>query len=156
MWHSLLLRTPILGPILKKINLAKITRNLSSLMKTDIPIVQTFQIISRTIGNVIFRNSLTQTAEELKKGSGIANTLMHYPKLYPPVVSQMVAVGEESGTLDTISEEIAKFYEEDVDQIMSNLTSILEPVIILVLGAAVAGIVVAVILPIYSLTDQIN
>lgn len=155
-WHKFLLRLPIIGPILKKINLARFTRNLSSLLKTDIPIVQTFQIISRTIGNVVFRQSLERTAEELKKGSSVAKVLMTTPKLYPPVVSQMVAVGEESGTLDTISEEIAKFYEEEVDQIMANLTSILEPILILVLGAGVAGIVVAVILPIYSLTDQIN
>ncbi len=156
LWHSLLLNTPILGPIIKKINLARFTRNLSSLLRTDIPIVQTFQIISKTIGNVVFRASLEKTAEELKKGSGIAKVLMTTPKLYPPVVSQMIAVGEESGTLDTISEEIAKFYEEDVDQVMSNLTSVLEPILILLLGGGVGGIVVAVILPIYSLTDQIN
>lgn len=156
LWHALLLNTPILGPIIKKINLARFTRNLSSLLRTDIPIVQTFQIISKTIGNVIFRASLEKTAEELKKGSGIAKVLMTTPKLYPPVVSQMIAVGEESGTLDTISEEIAKFYEEDVDQVMSNLTSVLEPILILLLGGGVGGIVVAVILPIYSLTDQIN
>lgn len=156
LWHQLLLKTPILGPIIKKINLARLTRNLSSLLRTDIPIVQTFQIIAKTIGNVVFRTSLERTAEELKKGSSIAKVLMTSPQLYPPVVSQMVSVGEESGTLDTISEEIAKFYEEEVDQIMSNLTSILEPVLILLLGGGVGGIVVAVILPIYSLTDQIN
>lgn len=156
LWHGLLLKTPILGPIIKKINLARFTRNLSSLLRTDIPIVQTFQIIAKTIGNVVFRASLDRTADELKKGSSIAKVLMASPQLYPPVVSQMVAVGEESGTLDTISEEIAKFYEEEVDQVMSNLTSILEPILILLLGGGVGGIVVAVILPIYSLTDQIN
>lgn len=156
LWHRLLLRLPIIGPIIKKINLARFTRNLSSLLKTDIPIVQTFQIIAKTIGNVVFRGALERTAEELKKGSSIAKVLIATPQLFPPVVSQMVAVGEESGTLDTISEEIAKFYEEEVDQVMSNLTSILEPVLILLLGGGVGGIVVAVILPIYSLTDQIN
>lgn len=156
LWHLLLLRLPIVGPILKKINLAHFTRTLSSLLKTDIPIVQTFQIIAKTMGNVVFRKSLNETAEELKKGSSIAKVLTAYTKLYPPVVSQMVSVGEESGTLDMISEEIAKFYEEEVDQVMSNLTSILEPILILLLGAGVGGIVVAVILPIYSLTDQIN
>ena len=156
LWHRFLLKLPIVGPIIKKINLARFTRNLSSLMKTDIPIVQTFQIIAKTIGNVAFRESLQRTAEELKKGSSIAKVLMTTHQLNPPVVSQMVAVGEESGTLDTISEEIAKFYEEDVDQVMSNLTAVLEPVLILLLGGGVGGIVVAVILPIYSLTDQIN
>ncbi len=156
LWHLLLLRAPIIGPILKKINLARFTRTLSSLLRTDIPIVQTFHIIAKTMGNVVFRKSLNETAEELKKGSSIAKVLTKYTKLYPPVVAQMVSVGEESGTLDTISEEIAKFYEEEVDQVMSNLTSILEPVLILILGGGVGGIVVAVILPIYSLTDQIN
>ncbi len=156
LWHAFLLRSPIIGPILKKINLARFTRTLSSLLRTDIPIVQTFQIIAKTMGNAIFRKSLEETAEELKKGSSIAKVLTRYTRLYPPVVAQMVSVGEESGTLDTISEEIAKFYEEEVDQVMSNLTSILEPILILVLGAGVGSIVVAVILPIYSLTDQIN
>jgi type IV pilus assembly protein PilC len=156
LWHLLLLRAPIIGPILKKINLARFTRTLSSLLRTDIPIVQTFQIIAKTMGNAVFRKSLNETAEELKKGSSISKVLISYPKLYPPVVAQMVSVGEESGTLDTISEEIAKFYEEEVDQVMSNLTSILEPILILILGGGVGGIVVAVILPIYSLTDQIN
>ncbi|MEK7631298.1 MAG: type II secretion system F family protein, partial [Patescibacteria group bacterium] len=156
LWHALLLTLPIMGPIIKKINLARFTRNLSSLLRTDIPIVQTFQIIAKTIGNAVFRASLEKTAEELKKGSSISKVLITTPKLYPPVVAQMIAVGEESGTLDTISEEIAKFYEEEVDQVMSNLTSIMEPVLILLLGGGVGGIVVAVILPIYSLTDQIN
>ncbi|MFA6042571.1 MAG: type II secretion system F family protein [Patescibacteria group bacterium] len=155
-WHSFLLQLPILAPIMKKINLAKFTRNLSSLLKTDIPIVQTFQIISKTLGNDSYRRALEHTAEMLKKGANISKVLAQSPKLFPPIVVQMIAVGEESGTLDTISEEIANFYEEDVDQIMSNLTSILEPILILLLGAGVAGMVVAVILPIYSLSDQIT
>jgi type IV pilus assembly protein PilC len=155
-WHTLLLSAPIIGPILKKINLARFTRNLSSLLKTDIPIVQTFHIIAKTIGNVIYRESLNRTADELKKGASIAKILGVYPKLYPPVVTQMISVGEESGTLDTIADEIANFYEEDVDQVMANLTSILEPVLILLLGAGVAGMVIAVILPIYSMSDVIN
>ncbi|RJO59311.1 type II secretion system F family protein [Candidatus Parcubacteria bacterium] len=156
LWHKFLLWLPIFGPIMKKINLARFTRNLSSLLKTDIPIVQTFQIISRTIGNVIFKDSLEKTANSLKKGSSIASTLSGFNQLYPPIVTQMISVGEESGSLDSICEEIAKFYEEEVDQIMSNLTAILEPVLILILGAGVGGIVVAVILPIYSLSDQIS
>jgi type IV pilus assembly protein PilC len=155
-WHTFLLKMPIIGPILKKINLAKFTRNLSSLMKTDIPIVQTFQIIAKTIGNVIYRESMQKTAEELKKGASIAKTMEKFHFLFPPVVTQMISVGEESGTLDTISEEIANFYEEDVDQVMANLTSILEPILILILGVGVAALVVAVILPIYSLSSVIN
>jgi type IV pilus assembly protein PilC len=155
-WHNLLLSVPIIGPILKKINLAKFTRNLSSLLKTDIPIVQTFTIIAKTLGNVIYRESLNRTADELKKGASISKILGAYPKLYPPVVTQMISVGEESGTLDTIADEIANFYEEDVDQVMANLTSILEPVLILILGAGVGAMVIAVILPIYSMSDVIN
>lgn len=154
-WHKLELKLPILSTIIKKVNLARFSRSLNSLLETDIPIVKTFEIIAKTLGNVHYRNAVKEAAEKLKTGATVQKCLEKYPDLFTPIILQMIAVGEESGTLDTISEEIASFYEEEVDQTMSNLANIIEPVLMLVLGVGVAVIVAAVILPIYSLSQAI-
>lgn len=154
-WHSFLLKLPIIAPILKKINLAKFARTFSSLIKTDIPVVQSFQITASTLGNALYREAIDKAAESVKKGVQMSNVLGQYPKLFPPLVVQMVLVGEETGTIDTILDELALFYEDDVDRTMSNLTTILEPILILLLGAGVGGLAVSIILPIYSLTQNI-
>jgi type IV pilus assembly protein PilC len=150
-----MLKLPIISPIIKKINLAKFSRSLSSLLKTDIDIIQTFHIISRTLGNVHYRNAMLEAGDQLKTGNSIVSVLEKRSDLFPPIVTQMFAVGEESGTLDNISEEIANFYEEEVDETLGNLATIIEPILILLLGAGVAGIAIAVILPIYSLSEAI-
>lgn len=155
LYHKILLKAPIISPIIKNINLARFTRTLSSLLKTDIPIVQTFQIISKTLGNVHYANVMLVIAEKVKQGVSIVKTLEEEKALFPPIVTQMIAVGEESGTLDTISEEVANFYEDSVDQTMANLATIIEPIIMLILGAGVAFLAVSIILPIYSLSEAI-
>lgn len=155
-YDAVILSAPIAGPIVKKINLARFTRSLSSMLATDIPIIQSFHIIGRTLGSVHYRQSIEDASQALKTGASIAKVLARYPKLYPPLVQQMVSVGEESGTLDEVSGELAIFYEEEVDQTMGNLATIIEPVLLLVLGVAVAGMAVAILLPMYNLTEQIN
>jgi len=152
-YHRILLKLPIISGIIKKINLARFTRTLSSLLKTDIPIVQSFQIISRTLGNVHYKQAMLETADKVKRGVSIVKSLEENTDLFPPVVTQMIAVGEESGTLDTISDEVAQFYEADVDQTMGNLSVIIEPILMIVLGAAVAVLALAVIMPMYSLVE---
>lgn len=156
MFDAMLLHAPIAGPILRKINLARFTRNLSSMLATDIPIIQTFQVIGRTMTSVHYRRSIDDASQALRSGSSIAKVLERNPELYPPLIQQMVSVGEESGTLDEVSAELANFFEEEVDQTMSNLSTIIEPVLLLVLGAAVAGMAVAILLPIYNLSEQIS
>lgn len=148
--------TPILGPIIKKINLARFTRNLSSMMATDIPIIQAFQIIAKTLGNQLYRESIDQASQALRTGANISKVLERYPNLYPPLIQQMVSVGEESGTLDEVAGELATFLEEDVDQIMANMSTIIEPVLLLVLGVAVAGMALAILLPMYNLSNAIS
>lgn len=155
LWDTLLLKTPILGTIIKKINLARFTRTLSSLLKTDIPIVQTFQIIAKTLGNSQYAESMLESSESVKKGISIVKTFEKKPKLFPTIVSQMISVGEESGTLDTISEEIANFYEEDVDTTMNGLSSIIEPVLMLIIGGVVAVVALAVLMPMYGMVQAI-
>lgn len=156
LFDATLLRTPVIGPIIKKINLARFTRSLSSLLETNIPIIETFLIVSRTMGNFFYRSALEEAGTKLRTGSTIAKVLEHYPKLFPPITTQMIAVGEESGSLDTIAGELAQFYEEEIDQTMSNLSAVIEPVLMLLLGVGVALLAVAVILPIYSLSQQLG
>jgi len=153
--HKIMLKSPILGGIVRKINIARFTRNLSSLLKTDIPIVQAFTIIERTLGNIYYKKAMKETSEKVKEGVTISQVLGQFPELFPPILIQMVSVGEQSGTLEIIADEIAQFYEEDVDQTMSSLPTILEPVIMLMIGVAAGGLVAAIILPIYSLSDAI-
>lgn len=155
-FDSFFLHAPVMGPIIRKISLARFSRSLASLLQTNIPIIEAFAIISRTMGSVHYRQALEQTGSGLKSGSSIAKNLEQYPKLFPPLTRQMIAIGEESGSLDTIANELASFYEEEVDQTMSNLSSIIEPILMLVLGLGVAGMAIAVILPIYSLSQQIG
>jgi type IV pilus assembly protein PilC len=155
LYHTMLLKLPIVAPIIKKINLANFTRSLSSLLKTDIPIVETFLIISRASKNVVYKDYLKQSSEELKKGISVRETLEKNPDLFPPLITQIVNIGEETGTLDTTSEDMANFYEEEVSNTMENLAAIIEPILMLVIGVAVGAIALAVVMPIYSLVGQI-
>jgi type IV pilus assembly protein PilC len=154
-FQLILLNTPIFGPIAKKINLARFARNISSLLKTDIPIIKTFQITAQVLGNVHYREALLEMAQKIKKGGKLGEVINSKPKLFPPIVAQMVSIGEETGELDSILVELAEFYEEEVNQIMENLPTIIEPVLILVLGVGVGGIAVAIIMPMYALTSSI-
>ena len=153
-WHGFLLKMFIVGPIVKKINLARFARTLSSLMRTDIPIVQSLQITSDIVRNVYYRDACLRAAEAVKKGQPVSQILDLSPKLFPPLIVQMTAVGERAGTVDEMLEEVAEFYEKQVDQVMNNLSSIIEPLLILFLGAVVGGIALAVITPIYALTTK--
>lgn len=154
-FHALLLRLPIFGLIIKKINLARFARTISSLLKTDIMIIKSFQITAQVLGNIYYREALLGMGDKIKKGGTINEIISGYPKLFPPVVVQMIAVGEETGELDYVLEELAEFYEGEIDQTMNNLPAIIEPILILTLGLVVGAMAVAVIMPMYSLTSAI-
>ncbi|PIR94772.1 hypothetical protein COT95_02360 [Candidatus Falkowbacteria bacterium CG10_big_fil_rev_8_21_14_0_10_37_6] len=152
-FHLVILKMPIMGPISQKINMAKFARAMSSLLKTDIKIADCFKISSGTINNVYYKKSLIEASEKVVKGEEINKILAQYPNLYSPSVVQMVAIGEESGELDTILTEIAEFYEEEVKQIMDTLPTIIEPVIIILLAVLIGGMAIAIIMPMYSLVN---
>jgi type IV pilus assembly protein PilC len=154
--HSAVLASPIVGPIAKKVYLARFSRTVSGLLQTDVPVVQAFNVTSDVLANVHYREAVRIAAEGVKKGELISKALSQYPKLFPPLVVQMVLVGERSGTVDELLAEIAAFYEQQVDQILDNLSSIIEPILILALGGMVGGIALAVITPIYALTQSIS
>jgi type IV pilus assembly protein PilC len=153
--HGFYLRTPIAGTIIQKVSLTRFSRTLQSLLKTDIPIVQSFQIIEHVLGNVHYQHAIHDASESLKKGITIVESLKKWPRLFPPMVTQMISIGEESGRLDELSEEIANFYKEDVDETMSTFSSVIEPVLMLILGVGVGLMAIAILLPMYSLTEQI-
>ena len=155
-YHNLLLKLPIAGEIIKKINLAKFCRTFSSLIKTDIPIASAFAITAQVLGNGPYADSLNNSLADLKTGTSVTNILKKYPHLYPPIVIQMSSAGEETGTIGEIFSEIADFYEDEIDQTMKNLPAIIEPVLILILGVAVGLMAISIITPMYSLTNSIN
>ncbi len=154
-FHFLLLHAWILGPIAKKVNLARFSRTVSSLLKTDIPVIECFKIASTVLGNVYYKNACLCASEKLGKGININEVLKEYPALFPPLITQMVSVGEKSGTLDELLSELAAFYEDEVSDITKNLSSIIEPILIVFLGGMVGLIAFAVISPIYSLSEGI-
>lgn len=152
--HLFNLYLPIAGPIFKKINLARFTMTLSSLLQSTIPIIEAVKITAGVQGNLIYREKLLLVAEELKKGETMSKLLAAYPRIFPPMVTEMVMVGEESGKVEDMLTEMADYYSDEVDSVMKNFSTIIEPVIILIMGLAVAGIAVAVIMPMYSLAQS--
>lgn len=152
--HAFNLRLPIAGSVIKKINLARFTMTLSSLLKSTIPIIDAVRITSSVETNVRYREDLLAAAEYIKKGEPLSETLARYPRHFTPMVVQMIMVGEQTGELEHMLAELSGYYGDEVDQTMKNFSTIIEPVIILILGLAVAGIAVAVIMPMYSLAQS--
>lgn len=150
-FQGILLKLPVFSPIIKQINLARFARTISTLLKTDIMIIKTFQITGNILGNLHYRKAIYEMSARIKKGSQINEIVQAYPNLFPPVVGQMMSVGEQTGELDNILGELAEFYEGEVSKTMDNLPSIIEPILILVLGIIVGGVAVAIIMPMYSL-----
>ncbi len=154
MVHRLNLHLPIAGTIIKKINLARFTLTLSSLLSSTIPIIDAVRITASVQGNLMYQEALLAVAEALKKGQALSELLAQSPKLFPPMVVQMVLVGEQSGEVEHMLQELSDYYSGEVDTTMKNFSTIIEPVIIIILGLAVAGIAVAVIMPMYSLAES--
>lgn len=155
-FHMFFIRFPTIGPVVRKVQLAVFTRTLSSLLKTDIPVVQALEITSGVTGNVHYKKAILSTGELIQKGGTISQSLEGYPLLFPPLVVQMTLVGERSGNVDGLLSDIAEFYEAQVDNILDSLSSIIEPILILMLGGMVGGIALAVMTPMYSLTEHIS
>lgn len=149
-----LLKTPIFGKIIIQINLARISRSLSSLMKTDIDIINALYITEKVIGNHIYKKTIADFSQAIQKGKRLDELMKKYPKLYSMTFTQMVATGENTGSLDKILSDVASFYEEDVSRTMDSLPTMIEPLLMIMMGLAVAGIALAIMMPIYSLTEN--
>jgi len=153
-FDKVLLYTPIFGNISKKINMARFARIMSSMLKSGTPILDGLQVAADSLDNIEYKNAVAITVQDVKVGKTISASLSKYPHLFVYLVTQMISVGEESGTVDAILEEIAQRYEAEVDDIMSNLSSVIEPVLILGIGSVVGVLALALIGPIYSITQQ--
>ncbi|MDD2753235.1 MAG: type II secretion system F family protein [Candidatus Portnoybacteria bacterium] len=146
-----ILRLPVIGGISKKINSARLARTLSALIESSVPIVQALQIIAGTLSNSFFRRSLEEAAVIVQKGAQLSKFIDDYPQLYPAMVSQMITVGEETGTLGNVLAKLADFYEEEVSDITKSIASIIEPALMVAVGAAVGFFAISMLQPMYSL-----
>jgi type IV pilus assembly protein PilC len=151
---TLLLRTPAIGEILRKSAVARFTRTLGTLISSGVPILDGLGITARTAGNMVVHNAVMQTRVSIREGQTIAEPL-RASGVFPPMVVQMIAIGEETGALDEMLEKIADFYEQEVDSAVEGLTSIIEPVMIVLMGGMVGGMVVAMYLPIFRMVNVI-
>ncbi len=150
--HGLILRIPVFGTIVKKINLARFSRTLGSLLGAGIPMLEALQTVSESLGNVVMRDEMKHAMKSVRNGSSLAKTLQG-SKVFPPIVPEMIAIGEETGELEKILMKLADFYDKEVASLVANLSSVIEPLMLIVMGGLVGFIVVSVIGPLYSLTS---
>ncbi|MEK7123950.1 MAG: type II secretion system F family protein [Patescibacteria group bacterium] len=149
-WDFVKLKLPIVGKILRQVYLSRLANNLSTLIQGGISIVQALEITSETVGNAVFRDVLAKAKENVKGGKLISATFETSPAI-PPLMSQMIAIGEQTGKLSSILLTVAKFYQKEVDSLVDNIVALLEPALILVFGVGVGILVIGILMPIYNL-----
>src|SRR5690606_32731824 len=150
-----LLKAPILGMILRKVAVARFCRTLSTLMSSGVPILDGLDITAKTAGNAIVEDAVQVTRTRIERGETVSAPLRE-TGVFPPMVTQMINVGETTGALDAMLGKIADFYEEEVDTAVAGLLTLLEPVMIAFLGVVVGGIVVAMYLPMFDLISKLS
>jgi len=149
------LKIPIIKKVLQYVYLARFSENLSTLVRSGLPIVSALQISGRVVGNSLFEADILEAAEKVKTGGTVSEVLATKPN-FPSIMVQMMQVGEETGKLDTTLEAMSKFYSREADQMVSNLSSIIEPVLIVILGIGVGTLVFSIIIPIYNIAQGIK
>lgn len=144
------LKLPLFGPLLRKVAVAKFTRTLGTLVKSGVPILQAMETVAQTSGNKVIEKAIMDAREAVREGERIAEPLKK-SGVFPPMVVQMIAVGEETGNLDTMLAKIADFYDQEVDVAVKGLTSMIEPIVIVIMGVVIGGIVIAMFIPMFEL-----
>ncbi|OIP89638.1 MAG: pilus assembly protein PilC [Syntrophaceae bacterium CG2_30_49_12] len=152
---SLVLKAPVFGPLLKKVAVAKFSRTLSTMMSSGVPILEGLAIVSKTAGNKIIENALLETRKCISEGRTIAEPLSE-SDIFPPMVVQMIAVGEATGALDAMLSKIADFYDDEVDAAVDTMTALLEPFMMVFLGGVVGGMIIAMYLPIFQMASVVG
>ena len=152
---AIMLRIPVIGPLLRKIAVARFCRTLATLLSSGVPILEGLEITARTSGNAVVEEAIMATRKSVEQGKTIAEPLKE-TNVFPSMVVQMVGVGEHTGALDTMLSKIADFYEDEVDEATANLLALLEPLMIGVLGVIIGGIVISMYLPLFGLISQIG
>lgn len=155
-WHHVLLKLPVVGKIAVKINMASISRILGLLLKSGTQIIDSVNITAEAVENRVYRHELKTAGETLRRGNFFSIYLSKNPKMFPPVFTNMVEVGENTGNLVDNLEYLAQFYEEDVDEVLKNLNSIIEPFLLLFMGLLVGFMALSVVTPIYQISQTLT
>lgn len=148
-------RMPVFGSLAKKIAIARFSKNLSNMIGAGVPILYALHIVGATSGNWVIQNALEEVADSVRKGESIAKPMAR-ADIFPPMVTQMVAVGEDAGSLETMLEKIAVFYDNEVESMTEALTSLIEPLLIAFLGVVIGGMIVALYMPIFQIATLIH
>ena len=152
---NVLLRIPVIGPLFRKVAVAKFTRTLGTMISSGVPILDALQITARSSGNQVVENAVMYTRERISEGRSMADPLAE-TGVFPAMVVQMIAVGESTGAMDAMLQKIADFYEDEVDAAVSALTSLLEPIMMVFLGVVLGGLIIAMYLPIFDMANTIK
>jgi type IV pilus assembly protein PilC len=148
------LNIPLIGPLIKKVNSARFSRTLSSLVKAGIPIVRALEITSNTLTNRKYAKAASRASEVVQKGGQLSSVVAEYPKLFPPMIVQMISIGEETGTIASLLARVAVFFENEVSQTTKNMSAIIEPILMVVIGLVVGFFAISMIQPMYSLVGS--
>ncbi|HAU39943.1 MAG: type II secretion system protein, type IV pilus assembly protein PilC [Candidatus Peregrinibacteria bacterium GW2011_GWF2_43_17] len=151
--HYYLLKIPKFGDIFRKVAISRFARNLASLMKSGVAIVKALEISANAVGNEVYRKRILMAAEDVAQGIPLGENLNDSKFLFPEMVVSMISVGEQTAKVDEVCEKVAEFYEDQVDDMISGLSKMLEPAILVIMGLSVGGLVAAIMQPIMSLTD---
>ncbi|HEX7859749.1 MAG TPA: type II secretion system F family protein [Verrucomicrobiae bacterium] len=154
-WDRTRIKLPIFGHIAHKICLARFTRTLASLIRSGVPILEVLSIVANTCGNVVMEKAIRVAMTDIEKGDGISNALAKHP-VFPTMIIRMMTAGEQTGKIDSMLERIADFLDEEIETVLSGLTSLIEPLLIVFLGVVVGGIVICMFLPIFKMSEIIN
>jgi type IV pilus assembly protein PilC len=152
---AILLKMPLIGPLLRKIAVARFTRTLGTLISSGVPILEGLDITARTSGNAVIEKAITQVRKAVEAGRNLVDPLKE-TDVFPGMVTQMIGVGEQTGAMDAMLQKIADFYEDEVDAAVKDLLTAMEPMMILFLGVVVGGIVISMYLPIFSLIGKLS
>ncbi len=152
-WQQTLLSLPIIGPINKNISISRFASSCSALMRGGLPVASSLEIAGKITSNVVYEQILDKAADAVRSGGNISSHLAQFPEYFPPMVIQMISVGEATGQIDELLQRVADFYSKEVDQTANNLAEIIQPVLIVVLGVFIGFFVAAVLMPIYNLAQ---
>lgn len=152
---QLILKVPIFGGLIRKTAMARFASTLSTLLNSGVPVLESLEITSDTVGNVIVADGVHAISEGVKRGEPLTRPLMEHP-VFPPMVTQMMSVGEETGALDNLLMKVSNFFEEEVNRTVETLTSLLEPLLIMILGGAVGGMVICLYLPMFDIIKLVG
>lgn len=154
--HWLQLFAPIFGPLFKKVAISRFTRTFATLISSGVPILGALEIVASTSGNVHIEELVMQASESVRQGDTLASPLATKPKIFPPMVTRMIAIGEKSGALEQLLMKISEFYDDEVEAAVEQLTSLIEPIMICIMGVLVGGMVLAIFLPIFALQKALQ